>query len=210
MDDMPNTTLTRPTTRQLSEANEKATRTARAGLKAEDNVRDYLRSIGHITTDSTMYENMLLDIDCRHAVTGHGISIKVQNKGVHTGRLCFETKRFNMARLFSDHSVEYNTADPMYSMVERGVFPVSYRYWEPSWYELGKADWYVIGVGETLYKMKVSKLHEYVDTVGWQDYKLTCSPEVKLQHYGRRYTDYQVGLLYITELLHNKVMSRIK
>lgn len=159
-----------------------------------------------------MYENMLLDIDCRHAVTGHGISIKMQNKGAHTGRLCFETKRFNMARVFSDCGLRsYPVDDPLYQIVEREAALGRYtQYWEPSWYELGKADWYIIGVGEALYKMRVSKLHEYVDTCGWQDYKFTCTPEIKLQHYGRKYTDYQVGLLYITELLHNKVMSRIK
>jgi hypothetical protein len=201
------TTLTQPTTRQLYESNEKATRTARAGLQAEDNVRDYLRSTGHTTTDSSKYENMVLDIDCRHAVTGKGISIKMQNKGAHTGRLCFETKRFNMQAAFIYHNTPYSTNQPLYRQLDSEGHPM---FWEPSWYELGKADWYIIGVGEALYKMKVSKLHEYVNTVGWQDYKLTCSPEVKLQHYGRKYTNYQVGLLYITELLRNKVMSRIK
>lgn len=209
---MTTTAIATPTTSQLTTATQTARRTARMGLKAEDNVREYLRSIGHLTVDSTRYENMVLDIDCRHAVTHHAISIKMQNKAVHTGRLCFETKRFNMQQVFADCGLRsYPVDDPLYGIVERNILQPEYtKYWEPSWYEQGKADWYVIGVDEALYKLKVPTLHDYVAQVGWQDYKTTVSPTIRLQHYGRKYTDYQVGLLQITELLHNNVMTHLR
>ena len=201
-----------PTTEQLTKATQEARRTARLGLRAEDTVRDFLRSVGHLTVDSTEYENRVLDIDCRHAVTGHGISIKMQNMGVHTGKLCFETKRFNMSRVFRDHDKLYSTSDPLYQLVERESKSRLLRreYWEPSWYEYGQADWYIIGVGERYYKLKRVTLHDYVNQEGWTDYCSTVSSKNRLQHYGREYTDYQIGLLYISELLHNNVMSRIK
>jgi hypothetical protein len=199
--------LTTPTTKQLNDARSIALSSRAGGFTTERLVREHLLNMGHPTVDSTQQENIHLDIDCRHAITRHGISIKRQNQAIHTGRLCFETRRFNMRSAFKYNNTPYSTDAPLYAQLDTES-PA--RWWEPSWYLMGKADWYVIAVAEDIYKIKVPKLHEYVSTAGWSMYHKQLSKQVKHQHYGRTYTDYQVGLLHITELLHNNVMTQIK
>jgi hypothetical protein len=191
----------------LAEVQFKAKLTARAGLKAEDNVRKYLRSVGHPTVDSTKFENMMLDIDCHHAILPVRISIKCQNAGVHTGNLCFETQRFNMQAAFDYHETRYETDHPLYDKLDAESHP---KFWQPSWYEYSAADWYIIAVGDTLYRIRCTKLKEYIRQVGWSDYKEHLTKHLKLQHYGRKYTDYKIGLLSIQELLHNNVMHVVR
>jgi hypothetical protein len=203
----------RPPTRQnyidcskLAEAKREAQRTATEGQRAEYNIRKQLRALSYPTSDSTRYENMMLDIDCWFVVPRSSISIKMMNAAVHTGNLCFETQRFNMLKAFDYHETYYSTNDPLYNQLEQESHP---KFWEPSWFELGKAEWYIIGVGETIYRVKKCKLHDYIDSAGWLDFKEHLSSKLRLQHFGRKYTDYKVGLLSINDLLHNNIIQKV-
>jgi hypothetical protein len=192
---------------RLEAAQAKAKHTARLGLEAEDTIRKYLRSIGHPTVDSTKFENMMLDIDCHHAIMPVSISIKCMNKARHTGNLCFETHRFNMQAAFDYHEVRYETSHPLYAQLEKESHP---RFWQPSWYEYGASDWYIVGVADNLLKIKTTQLHDYVKTVGWDAYREHLSSALRLEHAGRKYTDYKVGLVTVDELLHFNIAQYIR
>jgi hypothetical protein len=111
-----------------------------------------------------------------------------------------------MQMAFDEAELLYDTADPSYKYFD---IASPEKYWAPSWYSMGVADWYIIGVGTSIYKIVCEELHTFVDANGWDKYHHHLSPNVKLQHTGRRYTDYRLGLLKLSTLLDNGVMTLI-
>ena len=174
------TTLKQFLTTPQHEAWQDSTYAYREGLKAEDRIKNWLTSVGVPNHDSTTYQNIFEDIDCITSC-GKRVSIKQQDLGVKTGNLCFETKRLSSIT----------------------------GQWEPSWFEYGNATHYLIGCGNSVFTLRVEDLKRYIDEHGWCNYRTEATKQMKLQYAGKRYVDYQLGLLSIQTLLDAKVMREV-
>lgn len=97
------------------------------GLVDEAKVITHLKVMGIPTTVSTVYENIVQDIDCWVTLPEgrKSVSIKTQDAGLTTGNLVFELE----------------------------VFDSVSGQWEPSWWTTGQSDYILFKVGPTLYLM---------------------------------------------------------
>ena len=114
----------------------------RRGLMDETRVIESMREAGHDVRESSHIENCEQDIDCWVGETP--ISIKSQAAARKTGRIVLELE--------------------VKKVIDRYASPVScdpddYEYrWEKSWFWNGKADKYLILVGERLLVVPTDKL----------------------------------------------------
>lgn len=145
------------------------------GHKREAQVIRYLQDTFHtVIRPSSRDENILEDIDCWMGNTS--ISIKSQDIALRTKNFGFELEMHNKER----------------------------DEWVPSWYFTGKAQYYVIIVGETCYQLCKQRLQDYVNEHGWDSVK-QLSPRVAASQAHRAHDQYTNGLLSIKTALVNNI-----
>lgn len=161
----------------------------RDGLKTEAQIIKWLKDRGHTVAKSTRYQDINLDIDA--IVDGRLVSIKSQNKAAETGNFAFETHTYTR----TGYDRWYNDA---------------YE-WLPSWYHQGKADYYLIKVKSTLYRIDRKELHQWVETnqERTQTRKLSRQVQAKQRAIGHRDANARVMLIRMADLVTEGVAKRV-
>lgn len=144
------------------------------GLKDEEKIKAFLRSVGSEVVESSQDENRIHDIDCY--VDGVSTSIKAEHAGLKYGDIYFELK----AQLTSSGE------------------------WVPSWYYTGQATQYMILQGNTVRVFQKEDVKALVESKGWNKTRKLSAPVKASQGGSYRFSNALLGFFKPDDIQHTK------
>ncbi|TFI51015.1 hypothetical protein BLD44_028480 [Mastigocladus laminosus UU774] len=157
--------------------------TYRKGLTDEQRILDWLTNCGDFqqVEKSSKEDDVINDIDAYVWKNGKRftVSIKSQQRAVSTGNLCFELQVLDRDSLL----------------------------WEPSWYHKDKA-LYVVLVGTSIYYLRPSKLHGFINSNGWSKVvTLNSTTKQSQRNMNHKHINAKLGIVSMQTLIDANVLQ---